>query len=137
MDAGFRDYAEKFIGWHQSGPMPADGWPAGSDTEYRNAAPLFTSGQVSMHMSGSWMLSNYDANITDFEWAAVPIPCGPGGCGAMPGGAAMVAFNSTDVPEASAAFLDFMAREDIAAAFAAATKKHHRTPGPSGRWRGL
>lgn len=122
VDDGFRTYAETFIGWHESGLMPAEGWPAGADTEYRNAAPLFTSGAVAMHMSGSWMLSNYDANITDFEWAAVPIPCGPGGCGAMPGGAAMVAFNDTDTPEAAAMFLDWMASTEVAAAFASATK---------------
>lgn len=122
VDEGFRTYAETFVGWHKSGLMPAEGWPAGADTEYRNAAPLFTSGAVAMHMSGSWMISNYDANITDFEWAAVPAPCGPGGCGAMPGGAAMVAFKSTDVPEAAAMFMDWMASEEIAGAFAAATK---------------
>ncbi|MGB0784993.1 MAG: ABC transporter substrate-binding protein [Alphaproteobacteria bacterium] len=123
VDDGFRNYAEVFVGWHESGLMPAEGWPAGADTEYRNAAPLFTSGAVAMHMSGSWMLNNYDANITDFEWTAVPIPCGPGGCGAMPGGAAMVAFNSTDVPEASAMFLDWLASTEAAQAFAVGTNQ--------------
>jgi alpha-1,4-digalacturonate transport system substrate-binding protein len=122
VDEGFRTYAQTFKAWHDSGLMPQEGWPAGADTQYRNAAPLFTSQAVTMHMSGSWMIANYDANITDFEWAAVPIPCGPGGCGAMPGGAALVAFNTTEVPEAAALFIDFMAREDNAAAFAAATK---------------
>jgi len=121
VDEGFRDFAEMFVGWHESGLMPAEGWPAGSGTQYRNAAPLFLSGDVAMHMSGSWMLATYDADITDFDWAAVPIPCGPAGCGAMPGGAALVAFESTDVPEAAAAFIDFMAQEEQAEAFAAAT----------------
>lgn len=122
VDEGFRNFAETFVGWHESGLMPAEGWPAGSGTQYRNAAPLFLSGEVAMHMSGSWMINNYASNITDFEWKAVPIPCGPGGCGAMPGGAGMVAFNSTAVPEASAKFIDFMARTENAEAFAAATK---------------
>ena len=121
VDAGFKDFAEKFIGWHADGLMPADGWPAGSGTSYRNAAPLFLDGSVAMHMSGSWMIGNYAANITDFEWKAVPIPCGDGGCGAMPGGAGLVAFATTDVPEASAAFINFMAQTENAEKFASST----------------
>ena len=121
VDDGFRAFAEKFVGWHKSGLMPAEGWPAGAGTQYRNAAPLFLSGDAVMHMSGSWMITNYDTNIKDFEWKAVPAPCGPGGCGAMPGGAGLVAFKSTDVPEAAAAFIDFMAQTENAERFAAAT----------------
>lgn len=121
VDAGFKDFAETFIGWHADGLMPADGWPAGSGTSYRNAAPLFLDGSVAMHMSGSWMIGNYAANITDFEWKAVPIPCGDGGCGAMPGGAGLVAFATTDVPEASAAFINFMAQTENAEKFASST----------------
>ncbi|MGX9356034.1 ABC transporter substrate-binding protein [Roseobacteraceae bacterium S113] len=123
VDDGFKTFAETFVGWHESGLMPAEGWPAGSGTAYRNAAPLFLSGDVAMHMSGSWMINNYAENIKDFEWQAVPIPCGPGGCGAMPGGAGVVAFESTDQPEAAAAFVDFLAQKENAAAFAAATRQ--------------
>ncbi len=122
VDDGFRTFAETFVGWHESGLMPADGWPAGSGTAYRNAAPLFLSGDVAMHMSGSWMINSYANDISDFDWEAVPIPCGPGGCGAMPGGAAIVAFDSTDVPEAAAAFVDFLAAEENAATFASETR---------------
>ncbi len=122
VDEGFRNYAETFVGWHESGLMPADGWPAGTGTNYRNAAPLFLDGSVAMHMSGSWMIGNYAENITNFEWRAVPAPCGPGGCGAMPGGAGIVAFESTDVPDAAAAWIEFLAREENAATFAAATR---------------
>ncbi len=122
VDEGFRNYAETFVGWHESGLMPADGWPAGTGTNYRNAAPLFLDGSVAMHMSGSWMIGNYAENITNFEWRAVPAPCGTGGCGAMPGGAGIVAFESTDVPEAAAAWIEFLAREENAATFAAATR---------------
>lgn len=122
VDDGFKKFAETFVGWHKEGLMPAEGWPAGSGTQYQNAAPLFLSGDVAMHMSGSWMISNYATNIKDFEWRAVPIPCGVGGCGAMPGGAAIAAFKSTKSPEAAAQFIDFLAREENAAKFAAATK---------------
>jgi alpha-1,4-digalacturonate transport system substrate-binding protein len=122
VDDGFRRFAETFIAWHASGLMPAEGWPAGEGTQYRNAAPLFQSGEAAMHMSGSWMINNYAQNITDFQWRAVPAPCGVGGCGAMPGGAAVVAFSSTDAPEASAAFVNFLAAEENAAQFASATR---------------
>ncbi|MEM7290592.1 MAG: ABC transporter substrate-binding protein, partial [Pseudomonadota bacterium] len=44
------------------------------------------------------------------------------GCGAMPGGAAITAFKSTKSPEAAAAFIDYLAAEENAAKFAAATK---------------
>lgn len=121
VDDGFRTYAETFVGWHEAGLMPADGWPAGTGTAYRNAAPQFLSGAVAMHMSGSWMIGNYAENITDFEWRAVPAPCGPGGCGAMPGGAGIVAFNSTDVPEAAAGLIAHFATEENTARFAAET----------------
>jgi alpha-1,4-digalacturonate transport system substrate-binding protein len=101
--------------------MPAEGWPAGAGTAYKNAAPLFLDGTVAMHMSGSWMLGNYDKNITDFEWKVVPIPCGPGGCGAMPGGSGVVAFKSTKHPEVAASFVDFLAQTGTAGHFAAST----------------
>lgn len=68
------------------------------------------------------MINNYDSNIKDFEWKAVPAPCGPGGCGAMPGGAAVVAFKSSQHPEAAAAFVDYLARTENAEQFAAQTK---------------
>ena len=40
----------------------------------------------------------------------------------MPGGAGIVAFESTDAPEAAAAFINFLAREDNAARFAVETR---------------
>ena len=122
VDDGFRSFAETFVGWHENGLMPVEGWPAGSGTQYQNAAPLFLSGKVAMHMSGSWMINNYASNIKDFEWRAVPAPCGPGGCGAMPGGSGLVAFKSTANPEAAAGFVAYMAREENAAKYAAGTK---------------
>lgn len=121
VDEGFKKFAEKFVEWHKTGLMPEEGWPAGSGTSYSNAAPLFQSGAVAMHMSGSWMINSYAENITDFDWKAVPAPCGDGGCGAMPGGAGIVAFKSTKAPEAAAAFIDYLAQLGNAATFAAKT----------------
>ena len=113
VDDGFRTYAAKFVQWHKDGLMPQEGWPAGSGTQYKNAAALFLGGKVAMHMSGSWMIGNYDQNIKDFEWKAVPAPCGPGGWG-YAGGAAVVAFKDTKVPEAAAAWIDFIAQTENA-----------------------
>jgi alpha-1,4-digalacturonate transport system substrate-binding protein len=122
VDEGFRKFSKIFVDWHKEGLMPVEGWPAGSGTKYKNAAPLFLNGSVAMHFSGSWMINNYSKNIKDFVWKAVPAPCGESGCGAMPGGSAMVAFKRTKHPKAAAAFIDFMARTENAAEFAAMTK---------------
>ncbi|MBF2759058.1 MAG: extracellular solute-binding protein [Ectothiorhodospiraceae bacterium AqS1] len=122
VDQGFREFAEKFVAWHENGLMPAEGWPAGQGTQYRNAAPLFLSGKVAMHMSGSWMIGNYSENIKDFEWRVVSAPCGTGGCGAMPGGSAIVALKSTQYPQAAAGFIEYMSRAENAEVYAARTK---------------
>ncbi|MDP6166892.1 MAG: extracellular solute-binding protein [Gammaproteobacteria bacterium] len=121
VDQGFRRFAKTFVEWHKSGLMPIEGWPAGSGTQYKNAAPMFLAGDVAMHMSGSWMINNYNNNIKDFEWQAVPAPCGVGGCGAMPGGAAITAFKSSKSPAAAAAFVNFLSSEENAAKFAVGT----------------
>ena len=57
-----------------------------------------------------------------FDWAAVPAPCGPGGCTGIPGGAAVVGFKHTKAPEEVGKLLDFMAREDVQVAVLAKTK---------------
>ena len=122
VDQGFRKFAKIFVRWHKDGLMPVEGWPAGKGTKYRNASPMFLNGTVAMHMSGSWMINSYAKNIKDFVWKAVPAPCGTGGCGAMPGGAALVAFKSSKSPKAAAAFVNFMAQTKNAATYAAATR---------------
>ena len=40
-----------------------------------------------------------------FEWTKVPVPCGPAGCGIMPGGSGFVAFNHSPNAEAAAKFV--------------------------------
>ena len=68
-------------------------------------------------MSGSWNTGNVQNNVGEtFDWAVVPVPCGPAGCGVMPGGAGLVAFKSGDAAaeEAAARFIDWMAGEENA-----------------------
>ena len=48
---------------HEEGIIPTSVW-LGSE----NPNNLFRSGQVAMHIGGTWLISNYKDEITDFEW---------------------------------------------------------------------
>jgi alpha-1,4-digalacturonate transport system substrate-binding protein len=114
VDDGFRAFSEKMIAWHEEGLMPPDIWPAVSGAKYANGNELFFAGEVPFYMSGSWNTGNTQNNVGDaFDWAVVPVPCGPAGCGVMPGGAGLVAFNSGDPAqeEAAARFVAWMGEE--------------------------
>ena len=117
VDDGFRAFAEKMLAWHADGLMPPDIWPAVSGAKYANGNELFFSGEVPFHMSGSWNAINVQNNVGDtFDWAVVPVPCGPAGCGVMPGGTGLVAFKSGDAAqeEAAARFVAWMGEEEQA-----------------------
>ena len=105
------------LDWHESGLMPADIWPAASGAKYTNGNELFFNQEVPFYMSGSWNTSNVQDNVGDaFDWKVVPVPCGPEGCGVMPGGAGLVAFKSGDAEKeaAAAAFVGWMGEEEQA-----------------------
>ena len=115
IDEGFRTMMQKMIEWHEDGIMPPDIWPAASGGKYESGNEMFANGEVAMHMSGSWAIAGVSDNVGDrFEWTVAPVPCGPAGCGVMPGGAGVVAFEDTEHPEAAAKFIDFIARDDNA-----------------------
>lgn len=117
VDEGFKIFSQKMLDWHESGLMPADVWPAVSGGKYANGNEMFFSQDVSFYMSGSWNTGNVQKNVGDsFDWAVVPVPCGPAGCGIMPGGAGLVAFKSGDAAkeEAAAKFVAWMADEEQA-----------------------
>lgn len=114
IDDGFRDFAQKMVDWHTSGLMPADIWPAVSGSKYANGNEMFFSEDVPFYMSGSWNTGNVQNNVGDaFDWAVVPVPCGPAGCGVMPGGAGLVAFMGDNDVEA-AKFVAWMGEEEQA-----------------------
>ena len=82
-----------------------------------NGNEMFFNGDVPFYMSGSWNTGNVQENVGDkFDWMVAPVPCGPAGCGIMPGGAGLVAFKSGDAAkeEAAAKFVAWMAEEEQA-----------------------
>ena len=124
VDDGFREFAGLMMEWHESGLMPADIWPAVSGSKYANGNEMFFNQDVAFYMSGSWNTANVQQNVGDkFDFAVVPVPCGPAGCGIMPGGQGLVAFKSGDAEkeEAAAKFVDWMAADEQAREWAART----------------
>jgi alpha-1,4-digalacturonate transport system substrate-binding protein len=114
VDAGYKAMAERMVRWHRDGLMPKDIWPAASGARWRNGGEIFINKDTVMHMAGSWMIQTYADKIGDqFEWVAVPQPCGQAGCSGMPGGAAMVGFKATKHPREVARVMEFMASEPI------------------------
>jgi len=109
IDDGFKDFAQRMIDWHDSGLMPPDIWPAVSGSKYATGNEMFFGEDVPFYMSGSWNTGNVNTNVGDtFEWAVVPVPCGPAGCGVMPGGAGLVAFNHGENADEAAKFVAWM-----------------------------
>jgi alpha-1,4-digalacturonate transport system substrate-binding protein len=114
VDDGFKAMAERLVRWHRDGLMPQDIWPGASGAKWRNAGDMFINGDAVMHIAGSWMIQRYVADVGEkFEWVVPPQPCGPAGCSAMPGGAAMVAFKGTKHPAEVAKVMEFMVSEPI------------------------
>ncbi|MDD9956446.1 MAG: ABC transporter substrate-binding protein [Anaerolineaceae bacterium] len=119
-DEGFRAMAELFVNWHLDGTMPLEIWAA--NTGYAGANEEFGNSQVVFYMSGSWQIGQFSDQIGDaFDWAAVPNPCGPGGCTGLPGGAWVVAIGDTEHPEEVARVMEYLASEEIQEEFYART----------------
>jgi len=120
-DQGFKDMAQLMVDWHADGTMYPDTW-IGSAGSYVAGNEPFVNGQIAMYMSGSWQVGQFNANIADaFDWEAVPNPCGPAACTGMPGGAALVAINSTQHPEEVARVMEYLTQEDVMSEFYART----------------
>ncbi|MFY8040454.1 MAG: ABC transporter substrate-binding protein [Bosea sp. (in: a-proteobacteria)] len=114
VDDGFKATAERIVKWHKDGLMPADIWPGAAGAKWKNAGDMFINGDTAMHIAGSWMIQRFQADIGDkFEWVVPAQPCGPAGCSAMPGGAAMVAFKATKHPAEVAKVMEFMVSEAV------------------------
>ncbi|QJR17674.1 ABC transporter substrate-binding protein [Pelagibacterium halotolerans] len=113
IDEGLREAIEQFVAWHHDGTMPMDLWGATGGATTRDLFTDFLNANVVFYFGGSWQLNRMDTEVGDlFEWAVVPAPCGPSSCTVMPGGGALVAFNTTDNPEVVGAFIDFLSMQE-------------------------
>ena len=118
---GFRDMAGILAGWHTDGITPAEVW-LGAGGSYAAANDYFINGQLVCQMAGSWLIGRFTADIGDaFDWEAVPNPTGPGGSTGMPGGAAVVAFASTEHPEEVARLMAYLTSEEVQREYAERT----------------
>ncbi|MFD2261877.1 ABC transporter substrate-binding protein [Lacibacterium aquatile] len=122
IDDGFKAMAERIAKWHEDGTMPKEIWGGVSGTTYKGANEEFSNGQLVMYMSGSWQIPQFAKTIgNNFDWMAVPNPCGPGGCTGMPGGAGLVAVKYTKSPEAVAKVMEYLASAPVMKEFAERT----------------
>jgi alpha-1,4-digalacturonate transport system substrate-binding protein len=123
VDDGFRNAAKKLYDWSRDGTMPKEVWGGAGGSSYRDAFEEFANGRVVMYLSGSWQTRRMDSQIgKNFDWIAVPNPCGVATCTGMPGGAAFVALKRTKSPKDVGRFLDFLASEAVYAEYMARTQ---------------
>lgn len=113
-DDGFKKFAKRLVDWHNDGTMSKSLWGSVSGRTYRGANEEFNNSQVVMYMSGSWQIGQFATQIKDnFDWVAVPIPCGDVTCSPMPGGAGLVAIKYTKNPQQVARVMDYLASEPV------------------------
>ena len=122
VDDGFKAMAKLIADWHRDGTMSKQIWGSVGGTSYRGANEEFANGQVVLYFSGSWQFPQFAKTIGDaFDWHGVATPCGPAACSGMPGGAALVAYQTTKNPKEVARVLDYLASEPVYAEFHART----------------
>jgi len=115
--------AKKFYDWNKDGTTPKEVWGGAGGNTYRDAFEEFANGRVVMYLSGSWQVRRMDQQIgKNFDWIAVPNPCGPAACTGIPGGAAFVALKRTKNPKDVGRFLDFLASEPVYAEYMSRTE---------------
>lgn len=122
IDAGYKTAVNKFVAWHKDGSMMREVWAGSGGSTYASSIDEFINGNVVMVLAGSWQIGNLQKKVgNNFDWVAVPNPCGPAACSGIPGGAAWVALKTSKSPKETAAFLEFMASEAAYAEFTART----------------
>jgi alpha-1,4-digalacturonate transport system substrate-binding protein len=122
IDDGYKTMAKKLYDWNRDGTMPKEVWGGVGGSTYRDAFEEFANGRVVLYLSGSWQIKRMETQIgKNFDWIAVPNPCGPGACTGLPGGAAFVALKRTKNPKDVGRFLDFLAGDAIYAEYMSKT----------------
>ncbi|HRE48435.1 MAG TPA: sugar ABC transporter substrate-binding protein [Aggregatilineales bacterium] len=116
-----REFLDMLKSWHDEDITPKNIWIAEND-KYAAGRDYFVNGELVFYYSGSWQVGGFANDIGDkFDWRAVPMPCGPGGCTGMPGGASVMAFGGTKHPEAVAMVMEYLSSEAVYGEFAAKT----------------
>lgn len=88
------------------GIIPKSTWLGGEDPNN-----MFRSGQVAVHLSGNWMLTNYRDNIKDFEWGVTYMPKQKNRS-SVPGGKQLAAFKDTGVEQEAVDFIQFVTSKE-------------------------
>ena len=88
------------------GIIPKSTWLGGEDPNN-----MFRSGQVAVHLSGNWMLTNYHDNIKDFEWGVTYMPKQKNRS-SVPGGKQLAAFKDTGVEQEAVDFIQFVTSKE-------------------------
>jgi len=122
IDDGFKRAMSMLVNWHGDGTMSKALWGSVGGATYRGANEEFANAQVVMYLSGSWQFPQFAKTIgKNFDWQAVPNPCGPAACSGMPGGAALVPIKTTKHPQAVARVMEYLASEPVQAEYHART----------------
>jgi alpha-1,4-digalacturonate transport system substrate-binding protein len=130
IDAGYKATVDKFVSWNKDGTMMREVWAGSGGSTYASSIDEFVNGNVVMVLAGSWQIGNLQKKVgSNFDWVAVPNPCGSASCSGIPGGAAWVALKTSKSPKETAAFLEFMSGD---AAYAEFTAKTNNIPAHAG-----
>jgi len=122
LDDGFKSMMQTLVTWHGDGTMSKALWGSVGGSSYRGANEEFGNGQVVMYFSGTWQFGQFAKSVgKNFEWQAVPEPCGPATCTGLPGGAALVPIKDTKHPKEVARILEWFGSEPVQAEFDART----------------
>lgn len=68
-DDATKEALKTFIDLNNNGTIPKTVWTSGED-----ASSMFKSGLIPAYMSGSWQITDFSKNITNFNWKAVYMP---------------------------------------------------------------
>lgn len=103
---GVKRGIEWFRHLHEEGIVPTSVW-LGSE----NPNEMFRTGQVATHLAGSWMVSNYKEEITDFEWGVTYLPKDVQRA-SIPGGKYISAFQGSGVEQEAAEFIEWLSQPE-------------------------
>ncbi|WP_407272085.1 ABC transporter substrate-binding protein [Radiobacillus sp. PE A8.2] len=101
-----KDAIQKFDELNDNTIMPESVWTSGED-----ASSMFKSGLVAAYMSGSWQITDFAKNITDFEWKSVYMPYEEVRATNL-GGNYLAAFDGSGQEEEAKAFIDWLYQKE-------------------------